>query len=53
VRHILAKAGTGVLIDPQLATLETGEVDWDLRPRKSKAQQQRKPPLVKGLFGKT
>ena len=53
MRHILAKAGTGGLIDPQLATLETGEVDWDLRPRKSKAEPQLNPPPVRGLFGKT
>ena len=39
VRLILAKAGTGGLLDPHLATLGTCEVDWDLRPRKSKARQ--------------
>ena len=53
VRRILAKAGTVGLLDPHLATLETGEVDWDLRPRKSKAEPQLNPPPVRGLFGKT
>ena len=31
--------GTGGPFDPHLSTLETGELDRDLRPRKSKAQQ--------------
>ena len=53
VRRILAKAGTVGLLDPHLAILETGEVDWDLRPRKSKAEPQLNPPPVRGLFGKT
>ena len=35
--------GTGVRCDSHLATLETGELDRDLRPRKSKAQQHRIP----------
>ena len=35
--------GAGDRCDSHLATLETGEVDRDLRPRKSKAQQHRIP----------
>ena len=35
--------GTGDRCDSHLATLETGEVDRDLRPRKSRAQQHRIP----------
>ena len=31
--------GTGHLRDPHLATLQTGEIDRDLRPRKSRAKQ--------------
>ena len=33
--------GGEVRCDSHLATLETCEVDWDLRPRKSRAQQHR------------
>ena len=35
--------GPGVRCDSHLVTLETGELDRDLRPRKSKAQQHRIP----------
>ncbi len=35
--------GTGAQQEPRLETLETGEMDRDLRPRKSRAQQHRVP----------
>ena len=46
-------SGINGLFDSHLAKLETGEMDRDLRPRKSKAQPQLNPPPVRGLFGKT
>ncbi len=44
--------GAGVQCDSHLATLKTGEVDRDLRPRKSRAQQHKIPTARIELCGR-